>query len=490
MSQKKAIVRGMGLSATLAAALVGCAGLAGCRSTPRADLDASAAAGEATGLGSSIEFRAVGPDGGPLDEPEAIGDALTLVEAVRRAVTTDPGLQAALARVRVAMADADQARLLPNPVLNLVLRWGPGKPQIEASLAQDFIAALQIPRRTSAADHRLRRAAAEAVTVALDTASQAQERYVAAQAAAALTPLLRERMDLLERLAGVARSRLDAGEGTRNDLTTLEAQSVELRVEIDQAALIEREERLRLARLIGRPSSAAAWRLDAWTPPSVELAPEAAWVKAGLEHRPEVQSVVWTLRALGDEEALARLTPWEGAGAGVDVTRDTDWFAGPSVSTPVPVFDGGQARRARVSAEQMEARHELTLARRRVVEEVRVAYETLRASTENLSRIRNELIPLQQRRRGQAEDAYRAGQSDVTALYLAEQDLRLTRARAIEVERQAAIALVRLQRAVGGAGVAAGVGKDHTGGDSGDEPGGGAAAGTDAGPPGGDARAP
>lgn len=437
------------------ALLVAAAMLTGCQSTPRADVDAARSAAEAAGLAAPIEFIAVGPDGGPLDEPVTAGGALTLTDALCRAVTTDPGLQAAMARVRIALADADQARLLPNPVLNVVLRWGPGKPQIEASLAQDFVQALQIPRRSSAADNRLRQAAADAVTVAIDVASEVQERYATAQAAAELVPVLRDRMVLLERLAAVAKSRLDAGEGTRSDLATLQAQRVDLQVEIDQAALSEREERLRLARLIGEPSSAAGWTLDPWTSPGTDLQPEARWVDAALLHRPEIQAIAWKLKALGDDEAIARLLPWEGASVGVDAQRDPDWFVGPSVSTPIPIFDMGQAKQARVTAEQLEARHELTLARRKVVENVRVAYQTMTASNANLARIRNELIPLQQQRRTLAEDAFRAGQNDVTALFLAEQDLRVSQAKAIEVERQAATAFVRLQRAVGGPGVAA-----------------------------------
>ncbi|MBU6290046.1 MAG: TolC family protein, partial [Chloroflexi bacterium] len=293
----------------------------GCQSTPRADVDAARSAGEATGLPAQIEFIAVGPDGGPLDEPDAAGAVLTLADALRRAVTTDPGLQAAMARVRIALADADQSRLLPNPVLNVVLRWGPGKPQIEASLAQDFVQALQIPRRSSAADNRLRQAAADAVTVAIDVASEVQERYATAQASAEVVPLLRDRMVLLERLAAVAKSRLDAGEGTRSDLVTLQSQRVELQVEIDQAVLSEREERLRLARLIGEPSSAASWSLDAWTAPGNDLQPESRWVDAALLRRPEIQAVTWKLRALGDDEAIARLLPWEGASVGVDAQR-------------------------------------------------------------------------------------------------------------------------------------------------------------------------
>lgn len=429
--------------------------LTGCAAN-RPDPGAEAAASTAIGLGQAMVFHT---DGGPLDQAPEGGEVLTLGDAVRRAATTDPGLQAALARVRIAMADADQARLLPNPVLNFVLRWGPGTTQIEVSLAQDLIQAFKIPRQSSAADNRLRQAAADAVTVALDTVAEVQERYVAVQTLESLVPVFAERRELLDKLVATARARLEAQEGTRSDLTTLEAQRVELDVDIAEARRQLAEERLRLARLIGEPSGAAAWRVDPWTAPALSSPVEARWIDAGLKNRPEVQSAAWTLAALGDEAALTRLLPWEGLGAGVDAQRDDDWTVGPSVSTPIPVFDMGQARRARVTAKQIEARHNLTLAKRQVVEEVRVAFQSLAASAANLNRVQSELIPLQQQRRQQAEDAYRAGQTDVTALFLAEQDLRAARAKAIEVEQQMSVALVRLQRAVGGPGVAATLGE-------------------------------
>lgn len=445
------------IAPALGATLAACMFFTGCGAPDRPALDVPRDLAAAAGLPSAVEFIAVGPEGGPLDEPAGPGETLTLAEALRRAVTTDPGLQAAMARVRIALAEADQARLLPNPVLSLVLRWGPGEPQIEASLGQELVRLFQRPRRASAADHRLRGAAAEAVTTAIDVAAEVQERYATAQAAVELVPVLEDRMKLLRNLGAVARSRLEAGEGARGDLVTLDAQQVELQVEIDQALLAERESRLRLARLIGEPSSAATWRLDSWAAPAAELGPEERWIRAALERRPEIQAVSWTLRALGDEAALQRLGPWEGAEAGAEAQRDGEWFAGPSVSAPLPVFDDGEAGRSKVLAEQLEARHRLTLARRMVVEEVRVAYQVATASRVNLARLRDELIPLQRRRLSIAEDVYRAGQSDVTGLFLAEQDLRLTQAKAIDVERQAATALIRLHRAVGGPGVAAGL---------------------------------
>lgn len=438
----------LGAAAALSVVLVGCA-------APRPDPSPGRMAASAIGLAEPIRFHT---EGAPTDEPGPT-DVLTMADAVRLAATTDPDLQAALARVSIAMADADQARLLPNPVIDFILRWGPGKPQIEVSLAQDLIQALKIPRQSSAADNRLRQAAADAVTVALDTVAEVQERYVAVQSLESLVPVFMGRRELLDKLVATARARLEAQEGTRSDLTTLEAQRVELDVEIAEARRQLREERLRLARLIGQPSGRADWRVDPWTAPAFASTVEARWIDVGLQSRPEVQSVAWTLAALGDDAALTRLLPWEGLGVGVDAQRDSDWFVGPSVSTPVPVFDMGQARRARVTAEQTEARHRLTLAKRKVVEEIRVAFQSLDASAANLRRIQSELVPLQQQRRQQAEDAYRAGQTDVTALFLAEQDLRAARAKAVEVEQQMSIALIRLQRAVGGPGVAASLGE-------------------------------
>jgi cobalt-zinc-cadmium efflux system outer membrane protein len=260
-------------------------------------------------------------------------------------------------------------------------------------------------------------------------------------------------------LTDAAEARRASGEGTRTDVTILEAQRVELEVEIGAAELRRREARIRLARLLGEPSSGAAWTLEVWTAPDRLAESEATWIETALAARPEIQSIAWELSALGDDDAAAHLLPWEGAGAGVEAQRseDGDWFVGPSVSTPLPVFDTGQARRARLTAEQIEARHNLTLARRRVAGEVRIAYESLDAGRINLDRIKNDLIPLQHQRRQVVEDVYSV-ERDITPLLLAEQDLRTAQAKQIDAELQASVALIRLQRAVGGRAVAGRIG--------------------------------
>jgi len=427
--------------------------MSGCAST-RPDPAAEAAITDASALSESLVFRV---EGGPLDEATT-ADTLSFLDATRWAVQTDPGLQKALARVRVAMADADQTRLLPNPVLSFVLRWGAGRPAVEVTLTESLIQVFQRPRRSCAADNRLRQAAADAVTVALDMVAAVQELYLSVQADDRMRPLLESRHRLLIRLTEVASSRLEAGEGIRSDVTTLEAQRVDLEVEIAAAELRARVRRLQLTRLIGEPSGSAAWKVEQWTPPAALATPEQVWIDVALKRRPEVQSVMWQLAALGDDYALTQFFPWDDASVGVDAQRPegtNKWLVGPSVSTAIPIFDMGQARKARLTAEQIETRHALTKAKRRVVEEVRVAFLALDGNLANLVRVRQSLIPLQELRRDQAEEAYRAGLTDVTPLYLAEQDLGAILSKAIEIERQATSALVRLRRAVGGPGVAA-----------------------------------
>ena len=367
--------------------------LAGCHSMRPPETSTETLASTAAGLSKPIAFQV---EGAPIDEPSD-PETLTFTEAVRESVTTDPAVQAALARVRIALADSKQARLLPNPILNFALRFpeGGGKPVIEASLAQDLISILKIPRQSSAADNRLRQASAAAIIVVIDVVAEVQERYVSAQALEQLLPVLEQRRTLVSKAVDLANARLSAGEGTREDVAVLDTQRVNLNVEIAE-----------------------------------------------------------TTQELRDER-LPRLLPFDGTSAGAQAQRDPDWQVGPEVSIPIPIFDMGQARSERVTAAQIEARHELVQTKRQIIEDVRRSWESLIQTRENVRRVRQELVPLQEQRRSLADASFRAGQTDVTSLFLAEQDLRAAQAKAVELERKAAIAAIRLQRAVGGPGPSA-----------------------------------
>ena len=428
--------------------------MAGCASTtPKPEIAAPVA--RATGMSDAITFQVKGET---LDMNEAAEATLTLSDAVRRTLSHDPAIQAALARVRIAQADAKQDRLLPNPVLNVALRFpeGGGSTVIEAGLAADLISVLTRPGRTTAADNRLRAESAQAVSQVLDVLSEVRQTYVAIQTLDAQLAVLRERMGIVDRLLNLARSRLQTGFGTPLDVLTLEAQRLELEAEVAERELEQRDERLTLTRLIGQPSGEMEWRLEPWEPNRAIASPESSWIALALDNRPEVQARRYEMAALGAELKLTRFAPFDGSEVGVDAERDDgDWTIGPAASVPIPLFDLGQARRSRARAAVIEASHNLTAARRQVVQETRQAHAAFTSSLSNLQRVRDQLVPLLERRLAQAEAQFKAGRTDVTGLLLAEQELRAGRTQLVELQRRNTEALIRLQRAVGGPGIAA-----------------------------------
>jgi outer membrane protein TolC len=360
--------------------------------------------------------------------------------------------------VRIAQAEAQQARLLPNPVLSVAFRFpeaGVGRPVIDAGVTADLLRVLRRPGAISAADAELRAASAAAVSVVLDVATDAQERFYAIQSLEASLGVLRERVQLLARLLELAEARLRIGEGTRLDVVTLQTQSIDLQTQIADREIELRDERLALAHLIGQPSSPATWSVKEWVPVAAPLHSEGAYLAVAALSRPEIQEREWALAALG---ARRRLAAWDVLGsvdAGAEAERDGGWSVGPALSTAIPLFDFGQASRARAAAAQIEARHELLAIRRQVVEEVRRAYATLVGTQANLDRVLSQLIPLQEARLQQAEAQFRAGQTDITGLLMAEHDLRASKSQLVDLQRRVAIARVRLERAVGGAGALA-----------------------------------
>src|SRR5207245_9473754 len=113
-----------------------------------------------------------------------------------------------------------------------------------------------------------------------------------------------------QQLRTIAQRRFKAGEGTKLDVLTLDAQVMQSEIDLSDFQLQRATERVTLARLIGQPRSAADWPLSPWEPPAMN-APgrEATWIDAALLNRPEVASHLWELRALGDDLKAATFAP-------------------------------------------------------------------------------------------------------------------------------------------------------------------------------------
>lgn len=423
-------------------ALVGCA-------TPEASSHNTAEQIQsAASLANAIQFHTNALPAEAAPAP----DHLPLSVALESALRQSPELQIALSRVRAAQADARQSRLWPNPVLDIVLRVpeGGGRTMIETGLAAKLTQLLQRPRRISAADARLRAASASAVTAALEMMYQTQQTYFDAVAARQEVALLAQRAARLNELLKITEVRLEAGEGTQLDVVSLQAELATANLDLREANRRIQTAQFALAHLLGQPRGRTDWKLATPLYTQVALRGERGAIAHGLRVRPEIQAERWQLAALEDAQALARLTWLEGAAAGLDTERASDWSLGPSLTVPLPLFDNGQARHAQARAQAIAARHRLTQSTRQVVSEIREAHHAVGELISTTRQARTQLLPLHEQRVALARQIFEAGQEDVTRLRLAELDHLEAQLKSLRLQHQTARAVLRLDRATGG----------------------------------------
>lgn len=390
--------------------------------------------------GEPVDLHAL-PPAVPLDQARACA------EAVHHA----PELQAALARVDAALADAEGARKWANPLLAVVLRFGTTSPQYEAALTQPFVQMLATPTRAEAADHRLQAAAAAVLTTALDVLADAQQRHAEACAADARHHAGERLVQVQAQVLARLEQRLLAGEVDAAAVAAARHDLAEAQLDLQQLANERRQARLRLAERLGRPGDAAAWPLDAEAPPELAVPEEYACVAMALQHRPELQQRRWELAALGADERLAAFTPWSATTLGAETQRTPAWFTGPNAALPLPVFDDGSKEQQAIAAGTRAAAHELVAASRLVVQEVRTAHAALLRARDQEAAIATTLVAPLLEQLARTRAAVAAGELGRDHELAAELALLAAEARRTAAQHQRRLASFRLQRALGGA---------------------------------------
>ena len=447
----------------------------GCATSPPRH-DTAAQIQSAASLANAITFHT---DALPAEAAPA-ADTLPLSAAIERALRQSPEVQVALANVRTAQADAHQTRLFSNPVLDIALRRASANSfhtsgrrdssgttytttisrhnttTIEAGLAGELLKILQRPRRISAADAALRGASAKAITTALDVLHQTQRHFFNAVGLRRETEILTERTARIGQLLKVAEARLAAGEGTQLDVATLKAEQSTSSIDLREATLKLSQANIALAHRLGQPRGRIDWALTTPLYTQIILSKEAEVIARGLRARPEIQADRWQLTALEDQSALARLAWLEGAAVGLDTEHEggdniiDDWSLGPSVALPLPIFDWGQAKRAKARVQAIAARQRLTQTTRQVTREIRQAHHAAAQLMTTASRARTELVPLHEERVRLARIVFDAGQEDVTNLRLAELDLLEAQLKLLRLDHRTTLAIIALYRATGG----------------------------------------
>jgi len=327
---------------------------------------------------------------------------LLLGEALSLALIRSPELAAFSWETRVQEADVLQAGLIPNPEVLVESENFVGSGQYagyDSAETTVFLGQLvelggkrskrrrvaDLERELSSWDYEIRRLdVLTAVTREFITVLEAQERL------ALVDELHKIAGQTLEAVAKQVRAGATSPvEQTRASVSfaTAEVEQRRVRAELETA-------RLRLAALWGSGRAtfdrAIGELSDVFPPPALgaiqnalENNPDLARWATELEHRNAVIAVE-------DARAIPNIT----AGAGVrhfSATKDTAMVAG--ITIPIVLFDRNQGAKRAARFERSKARSEQRAALVRVRSALEVAYQELRASFDQLTALRESVLP-------------------------------------------------------------------------------------------------
>lgn len=398
--------------------------------------------------GQRVRTTAGNPELPPGADP---ADGLTQDEAVAIALWNSPTFLINLADLGIARAEVAQAGLLRNPVLSLLLPWGPK--QLEATVRWPVDALWQRPRRVAAAETAAAAVAERLVAGGLTLVTDTKLAHADLATAQTRVAVAVEAATLAHRISDVVRKRFEAG-----DISQLEADAAAVDAKradqfAERATLEVALAAGRLHELMGIGDRLPAGSVRAAEAP-VSTAPACADLRAlekdTLASRPEVRAAELELEAAGRRLGWERSRIFTLVGVLDANAEGKEGFeVGPGLDTDFGIFDRNQAGIMRASADLTRGRARYLASRDQVLREVRDAHAQFTYAQSAIAAWRDDIRPSLERQMGQTERAYEAGELPLLAVLEATRRLNDSRAQELDAISGMRRALVLLERSAG-----------------------------------------
>ncbi|RJP75054.1 MAG: TolC family protein [Candidatus Abyssobacteria bacterium SURF_17] len=385
-----------------------------------------------------------------------LSEELTAQSAVQVALLKNPALQATFEELGITQADLVQAGLLKNPVFLASARFPdrpPSSTNLEFAVIEDFLDVFMRPLRKEMAGLQFEQAQLRVADAVLELSAKTKQQFYTLQGEQEVARLQQPLFEAADAALDLARRQHAVGNIDELDLGMHESACHAAKIELmhrEAQVVIHRE---RLNRLMGLSGDETDWKLADSLP---ELPLDEEELQALLD-RADSQRL--DLQAARKEteiiEQAIKLTRGSVLGAveiGVDTERETDEtvVTGPTLQLGVPIFDHGQARRARQQAQLRQSRYRIKEMELIVASEVRSAYTRLSAARTMAEYCRNEVVPLRTRMVSLSQQYY-------DAMIMGAYALLKTKENEVRAQRQYTEALAdywiarsEVERAVGG----------------------------------------
>ncbi len=382
---------------------------------------------------------------------------LKVEQAVAMALRNNREIRGQVESIAASRADLVQAGLLPNPVVGLTLRFPfdpvSGGSFIGAQVVQSFTALWLRDGKIKAADARLNQTVLDISDKALRLVAEVKSTHARITFGQSDLVLNDDNLATIQRSIDSLDARVHGGEGTPLDVNRAKQQQAKAQAE---RAIVLRDlakERRRMLELIGYASEGADWTADVGTTAmSDPLLDEAAAITLAGSQRLDVaaaRSIVESLRADLSVEEKGRLKDF---GVGADFERDVDGkkTIGPVIEVGIPIFDTNAAQIAKAGSLARAALANYEAIAQRAVREARVAWVDLDIASRLAEQYRSTVLAISEGNLRLAQAALKSGQADVTVLLDAQRELIDARRTLKDLERDAALAQIALEQAVGG----------------------------------------
>ena len=398
-------------------------------------------------------------------------DGLTEDEAVAVALWNNAAFQADLTALGFARADLIEAGQLRNPILTLLLPWGPKQLEFTAGFPLEVF--WQRPRRVAAAKIDFERVAESLVQTGLNLVRDVRVAYADVGLADDRARIASESLRQRTEIAQIVDARLRLGDISEAEtsparLDVRQAEALAVRTGIDAAAA---KDRLRF--LLGMAASDTSFELVAASSgvavaavtyqnavaststsplPTTQASQQTLneLVKQALAARPDLRAAELAIEAAGKRAKWERSRIFSISALLDANAKGTEGFeAGPGLQADIPIFNRNQGGISRAEAEIERAARQYVAVRHRIASEVQEAYRQLLQARETLASLRGQILPQIEEDIRISERAYAAG--DIAYLSVLETSRRRYDVRLQDADANAALrrATAQLERAVG-----------------------------------------
>ena len=337
------------------------------------------------------------------DVDAMLAKPLTADDAVRIALAYSPSLQAMLYEGAANSASATQSARLPNPVFAFerLLRNQGGVRDLELSRTLSFsvLDLLLLPSRLRLADYRQQTNRLSLASNVVQAATDTRQAWVSAVAAQQSLQFVRQVKATADASSELARRMQAVGNYSKLQRAREQAFAADAVAQSARAAQAAYSSREALIRALGLNEQQAAGLKLPQRLPDLPAQPkdEAMIANAAMDQRLDVRMARANLDFVAQEQGLTRVTSIVN-GLDVGITHKSETGLAPKrgygLSVPLPIFDFGDATRARAEATYMTAFNRTAQLAVDANSQVRESYGAYRTAYDIARHYRDEIVPL------------------------------------------------------------------------------------------------